>query len=170
MTNPVKYRRRTYIVRTDFQLNFIIKSCVLIVTTTVIVSGIVYWMCGTTVTTVFHDSRLKILSTSDFIMPYLLLSSLIAIVCAGLACWRMALIVSNRLAGPVLRLEKDIAKMAEGDLTVHFRVRKEDELKSLAKIINDMSRDVQGDVRALKDHVAQKDLDKAKAVLAKYKV
>ena len=167
---PVKPRRRTYIVRMDFQYDFIIKFCILTVIASVIVAGIIYFVCGTTVTTVFRDSRLKILSTSDFIMPYLLLSSFIAIFFSTLACWWMTLLISNRLAGPIFRLEKDIAKMAEGDLTVHFRVRKDDELKSLASIINAMARDLQGDVRTLKEQVDRNELDKAKALLAKYKV
>ena len=80
----------------DFQYQFIIKFCALLVIAAVIVSGIIYMVCGTTLTTVFHDSRLKILSTTDFILPYLLLSSFIAIFFATLACWWMTLIVSNQ--------------------------------------------------------------------------
>ena len=70
--------------------------------------------------------------------------------------------------------EKDIAgnikKKIEHYLNNERGFLMVDELKSLASIINDMARDVQGDIRLLKGHVDHKDLEKAKAVLAKYKV
>ncbi len=175
-------RRRTYIARLDFQRDFIIRFCILTVFAAVVVSGIVYFFCGSTVTTVFKASRLKIVSTNDFVLPYLCLSSLIAIVCSGLACWWMTLVISNRLAGPLYRVETDIAKMAQGDLTMHFRVREKDEFQSLARILNDMARDLRGDIGNLKSNVLDIDrsaslssegkesLEKVKEILDKYKV
>ena len=179
MNNPDSNRRRIYMVRMDFQKDFIIRMCILIVAATVIASAIIYVFCGATVTTVFKDSRLSILSTNHFIMPYLLLSSLIATFCAGFACWRMTLIVSNRLAGPIYRLEKDIAKVAQGDLSVRFRLRQKDELQSLAKILNDMTKDWHKDISILKDQMvhlekatpqSKASLEAVKSVLEKYKV
>src|SRR5208283_4688345 len=107
-------RRRTYIVRMDFQKDFIIKYCILVLIAAVTLSLIVYLFCGTTVTTVFKQSRLQIMNTNDFILPYLFWSSAIAVVCAVAVCWRMTMIISNRLAGPLYRFEKDIAQVAQG--------------------------------------------------------
>jgi methyl-accepting chemotaxis protein len=175
-------RRRTYIVRMDFQKDFIIKYCVLVLIAAVAVSLIVYFFCGTTVTTVFKNSRLAILSTNDFILPYLLWSTVIAVVCAVAVCWRMTMIISNRLAGPLYRFEKDLAQVAQGDLTLTIRVRQKDEFKGLARILNDLTVDWRGDIIALKDQVANLDrsanldpkdrliLDDLKKVLVKYKV
>ena len=175
-------RRRTYIVRMDFQKDFIIKYCVLVLIAALILSFIVYFFCGTTVTTVFKESRLRILSTNDFILPYLFWSSLIAVVCAVAACWHMTMIVSNRLAGPLYRFEQDIAKIAQGDLTLNIRLRQKDEFKSLARIFNDLTGDWRRDIIAIKNQVAELDrssnwttedrrvLDNIKEALAKYKV
>ena len=175
-------RRRTYIVRMDFQKDFIIKYCVLVLISAVALSLIVYFFCGETVTTVFKDSRLKILSTNDFILPYLFWSSLVAVLCAVAVCWRMTMIISNRLAGPLFRFEKDIAQVAQGDLTVNIRVRQKDEFKSLATMLNDLTIDWRGDIISIKNKVAELDksldltpkdrcaLDGLKEVLVKYKV
>ena len=175
-------RRRTYIVRMDFQKDFIIKYCVLVLIAAVILSLIVYFFCGTTVTTVFTESRLKILSTNDFILPYLFWSSAIAVVCAVAVCWRMTMIISNRLAGPLYRFEKDLAQVAQGDLTVNIRVRQKDEFKSLARILNDLTGDLRNDITTIKNKVAELDkstdlaskdrhiLDNLKEALEKYKV
>ena len=182
MANTNNNRRRTYIVKMDFQKDFIIKYCVLIIAAAVIISAIVYFMCGSTVTTIFKDSRLKILSTTDFILPYLVMSSLVAVICAGLTCWIMTLVISNRLAGPLYRFEQDIAKMAQGDLTLHFRVRQKDEFQSLVYILNDMTRVLRGDIGAVKsgiDEITRSEhltaegkrlVNGAKSVLEKYKV
>lgn len=175
-------RRRIYIVRMDFQRDFIIKYCVLVLIAAVVLSVIVYFLCGTTVTTVFKESRLKILSTNDFILPYLFWSSCIAAVCAVAVCWRMTLIISHRLAGPLYRIEQDIAKVAQGDLTKAIHVRQKDEFKSLARILHDLTGDWRKDIIAIKNQVAQLDksgdltpknrhaLDNIKESLSKYKV
>ncbi len=174
--------RRTYIVRMAFQKDFIIKYCVLVLIATIILSLIVYYLCGTTVTTVFKESRLKILSTNDFILPYLFWSSAIAVVCAVAVCWRMTMIISNRLAGPLCRIEQDISQVAQGDLTKNIHVRPKDEFKSLARIFNDLIGDWRNDITAIKSKVAQLDksanldpkdrkvLDNIKESLEKYKV
>ena len=175
-------RRRTYIVRMDFQKDFIIKYCVLVLIAIVALSLIVYFFCGTTVTTVFKDSRLKILSTNDFILPYLFWSSAIAVVCAVAVCWRMTMIISNRLAGPLYRLEQDLARVAQGDLNLNIRVRQKDEFQSLARILNDLTGDWRNDITAIKKSVEELDksssldpkdrriLDDIKESLRKYKV
>ena len=175
-------RRRTYIVRMGFQKDFIIKYCVLVLIAVVVLSLIVYLFCGTTVTTVFKESRLKILNTNDFILPYLFWSSLIAVVCAVAVCWRMTMIISNRLAGPLYRFEKDIAQVAQGDLTLNIRVRQKDEFKSLARILNDLTGDWRNDIIAIKKKIEELDrskdlapkdrtvLNNLKEALAKYKV
>lgn len=182
MTNVNNRRRRTYIVRLDFQKDFIIKYCVLVLIAAILLSLIVYFFCGTTVTSVFKDSRLRILNTNDFILPYLFWSSVIAVICAVAVCWRMTMIISNRLAGPLYRLEQDLAQVAQGDLTVNIRVRRKDEFQSLARILNDLTGDWRNDIVAIKNKVAELDkssdlsskdrntLNKLKEALVKYKV
>jgi len=178
----VNNRRRTYIVRMDFQKDFIIKYCSLVLISAVILSLIVYFLCGTAVTTAFKGSHLKVLSTNDFILPYLFWSASIAVVCAVAVCWHMTMIVSNRLAGPLYRIEHDIAQVAQGNLTLNFRVRQKDEFTTLARILNDMTGDWRKDIIAVKNqvielnksgHLTPKDmraLINLKQVLAKYKV
>jgi len=49
--------------------------------------------------------------------------------------WR-TLILSHRFAGPIYRLEKDLADIAKGDFSIRIKFRKKDELKSIAEGIN----------------------------------
>ena len=55
---------------------------------------------------------------------------------ALLAIWFMALELSNRIAGPIYRLEKELDRIISGEKSTHIKLRKNDELKSLADKIN----------------------------------
>ena len=46
------------------------------------------------------------------------------------------LVISHRIAGPVYRLEQDLKKIAEGDFSLRIKLRKKDELTSIAEGIN----------------------------------
>ncbi|MFC1667150.1 HAMP domain-containing protein [Candidatus Omnitrophota bacterium] len=52
-----------------------------------------------------------------------------------LFCWHM-LVLSHRVAGPIYRLEKDLADIAKGNFSIRIKFRKKDELKSIAEAIN----------------------------------
>ncbi len=64
----------------------------------------------------------------------------------------MTVLLSHRVAGPLINLEKSLARLAEGDLTHRIRLRRKDQLKDIrdaynrtadalrAKIVDDRSR------------------------------
>ena len=138
MENNMFKRRRIRIVRMEFQRNFILKFCGVIVLSTMLISAIVYLLSTSSTTTVFENSRLAIKSTADFILPLLIFSSLMAIIIAGSVTIIITLFISHRIAGPLYRLETDIAEINRGNLGVEIRVRKNDELQDLAKSLNQM--------------------------------
>jgi len=45
-------------------------------------------------------------------------------------------ILTHRLTGPIMRLEKDLKKIVEGDFSIRLKTRKNDALRSLAELIN----------------------------------
>ncbi len=47
-----------------------------------------------------------------------------------------AVVISQRFAGPMYRLEKDLEKIAQGDHTLRIRFRKKDQLDSIAEKLN----------------------------------
>ncbi|MDO8525289.1 MAG: hypothetical protein Q7S07_02235, partial [Candidatus Omnitrophota bacterium] len=73
-------RRRQYYIKKEFQRNFILKFCLLVLTGSVISGVIVYLMSRATVTTSFEGLRLVIKSTADYILPAVLLSGMIVVV------------------------------------------------------------------------------------------
>jgi len=164
----------------EFQRNFILKFCAIIILSALIIAAIVYALSISSTTTVFENSRLEIKSTADFILPLLILSSLVAIIGAGAVTVIVTLFISHRIAGPLYRLEKDIGEVNKGNLGVVIRVRKKDELQDLAKSLNQMlnsirnaisevSKDIESITAADLSEKNKQKLENAKNILKKFK-
>ncbi len=62
---------------------------------------------------------------------------------------RAALIYSNRIIGPIPRLEKDLDKAIAGDYSVRLKSRDKDELKSFISKINQLIEKVDSSSRSI---------------------
>lgn len=153
MANNEQIKRRCLVVDAAFQYGVIAKFCVMVSLAAFVMGGIVFLFCGRTVTTVFLHSRLKVMSTMDFILPGLALAAAIVIAVVGLSAALLALFLSHRIAGPAYRLSKDIALFTDGDLTKVFVLREKDELQTVADRLNETARKLQTDISFLKREV-----------------
>ncbi|MFA6281070.1 MAG: methyl-accepting chemotaxis protein [Candidatus Omnitrophota bacterium] len=180
MNNHMHEKRKIRIVRMKFQRNFILKFCAIMILSSLIITAIVYGLSASSVTTVFENSRLTIKSTADFILPLLILSSLVAIVVGGIITISVTLFISHRIAGPLYRLEHDITEVGKGNLSIRIYVRKKDELNdlvgflnqmidSIRKIIVDVNTELTGISVANISGNAQQKLENAKNLLKKFR-
>jgi len=151
MEEKFSNRRRNYFIKKEFQRNFIIKFCTLVVIGALISGAIIYFMSKSTVTTTFENSRLAIKSTADYILPAVLLSGAVVIVLIGLATIAITLFTSHKIAGPLYRMEKDVSEVARGNLAIRFNLRIGDELKPLAAGLDSMARALREDLAQAKD-------------------
>lgn len=180
MNNHIRQRRKIHIVKMKFQRDFILKFCAIIIISALIIAGIVYALSASSMTTVFENSRLIIKTTADFLLPLLILSSLVAIIATGALTIIFTLVISHRIAGPLYRLEKDIAEVNKGNLNMEIRVRKDDELQDLAKSLNQMLKLINNTVSVVNKEIIdipdaalsgkdQQHLENAKNILKKFK-
>jgi methyl-accepting chemotaxis protein len=58
--------------------------------------------------------------------------------------------ISHRIAGPLYRIERSAEAIRKGDLTVNFHVRKDDDIKDTAHILDEMVDALQADVMRIK--------------------
>lgn len=153
MDNPE--RRKNYYINKEFQRNFILKFCLLVLIGSLISGIIIYSMSRATVTTTFENSKLTIKSTADFILPAVLLASAVVILAIGIAAIAITLFTSHRIAGPLYRIEKDINEITAGNLNIAFNLRHGDEIKPIAASLNRMVRSVKEKVVAVKQDLIQ---------------
>jgi methyl-accepting chemotaxis protein len=151
MDKTYQNRRRNYYIDKEYQSKFIVKFCLLVILGMIISGALLFLMSQGTVTTVFENSRLKIKSTADFILPSILASSVVVIILVGLATIIVTLYASHKIAGPLYRVAMDLKKVTAGDLTVKFSLREHDQLQALAENIDDTVKRMCDDVGDLKD-------------------
>jgi methyl-accepting chemotaxis protein len=58
--------------------------------------------------------------------------------------------VSHKIAGPLYRFEKSAEAIRQGDLSVSFKIRKTDALKSTASTLEEMTESLRSDIEKLK--------------------
>jgi signal transduction histidine kinase len=133
-----KKMRRQYYVK-DFQLKFVVRFCVLIIFGAIIMGSIIYLLSLDTTTTVFENSRFIIKSTSEFILPLIIFSTVIMTVLVGIISVFVMIMLTHKIAGPLIRFEKYVDKMKDGDISGIICLRASDEIKMLASKFNNMT-------------------------------
>lgn len=144
--DPNRRRIKNYLIKKRLQADFILRFCLLVILACGIMGFIAYILSEKTTTTSFENLRLTVKSTADFILPTLILSSLVAIILVGLATIIVFIFITHRIAGPLHRLETDLAEIAKGNLTKDIHLRKKDEFKTLAAIINSLLRNLRNPI------------------------
>lgn len=77
------------------------------------------------------------------------------------------ILISHRIAGPMYRFEKSAAAIRNGDLRVNFNIRKTDEMKDIAKDLEEMVESLHNDIEKIKKINSDPEIEK---ILSKYKV
>jgi len=152
---PPKKMRRQYYIKKDFQTRFIIRFILVLIIGGVISVGLTYLTTRGTLTTSYVDARLVIQDTPLAILPSVVLTTLITIVVVGVIVGIVTLLVSHKIAGPMFRFEKDIERIAGGDLKSHIHLRREDQFQEMVKTLNAMIDSLNSKVSEIRQEVAE---------------
>ncbi len=148
-------RRRQYFIKKGFQGTFILKFCALVLLGTVLSTLLILALSGDTLTSDFSQSRLEIKSTSQAILPAVLMTNLITLAFITLAVMVLTLFISHKIAGPLFRLEKELDEIGQGDLTKMVVLRDKDQVNALAQSITVMAEQLHTKVSDIRDSVDQ---------------
>ena len=141
------------------QRNFIIKFCLIVIIGALVSGTIIYVKSKATVTTVFEDSRLKIKSTADFILPAVLLSSAVIFVVVGAVVTAFSLWSYRRIERLLFQMEDEIEEADAGNLNVQMHPGKNVEFKVMALSLNKLIRDFRKLIVAAKNDVSKLESD-----------
>jgi methyl-accepting chemotaxis protein len=119
-------------VNRAMQLRMIGKMSCIILVSLLISSGVYYYYANQEITASFQMFHIKAQNFLDFLLPVVGLSFAISLAVGTLA----SLFFPKNLAGALYRIEEDVKRMTEGDLTVRITLRSGDEGGSLAGRIN----------------------------------
>lgn len=150
-----KIVRRHYFIKKDFQTRFIVRFLLVLLIGGVISVGLTLLTTRGTLTTSFVGSRLVIQDTPLVILPSVVLTTVITIVVVGVIVAIVTLLVSHKIAGPMFRFEKDIERIAGGDLKSHINLRKGDQFQEMVTSINTMIDSLNLKVSKIRDEVME---------------
>jgi len=100
--------------------------------------GLVYYLASKSTTVAIVNSRVIVMSTSDFLLPMLIQTVLIVMFLVGIATIFVTLFVSHKIAGPLYHFKRTMEVLEKGDFSSDFRIRCFDQLQGLADKFNAM--------------------------------
>ena len=115
-------------VKREFQ-GWLLKQVLLAVVLSAVVAALVlYFYARQEVVGSFFDAHVKLRRVSDLLLPVVFSGSLVSLIGGAL----LALFLPQKVAGPLYRIETDLAKVAEGDLSTRVKLRDDDTLQDFA--------------------------------------
>ncbi len=132
-------KRTQYLIDPSFQIQFILKFCVIVIVTSLMIGGSVFLLTRNSTTVAIENTKVLVKPTSDFILPSISLTVFIVSIFSACGVIILTLFVTHKIVGPVFRLRKEINLMKEGNLVRNFSIRNRDQLKDLAQGLSSMA-------------------------------
>jgi len=155
-----QYKRQNYLIDKKFQFRFVASFLFLVVVSLFVFSGGMfgyYWIRYAAGENVFSEfiyiqkqvrvvneegevtgTRSEIqppINRLELILPPILINNVIIMVIFAV----IGIFYSHRIAGPIYRIEKDLARILGGERGVKIKTRKRDNMKSLVAKINQLA-------------------------------
>ena len=167
-----KRKKLNFMVKQDFQIWLLVRIMGLSLLTIIIASVLLYLYSRGVVDAEYLSFKTDVRKVSEVLLPVLIAASLSSIVC-GLV---IALFLPQKIAGPIFRIEQDMLRVSEGDLTKSITLRGADVLKELSETINmavgnigNMVKDVKESGNALETKIAEGGTDEIKKAFELHK-
>jgi len=138
-TEKSTHKRKIRLIKKDFQIQFIIKFCLIILAGVIISTALLIFLSQGTLTSSFQNSRLVIQKTGLAIIPAVLYTNLITLCLISAITVFVTLFISHKIAGPIYRFEKEMKNIALGNLSKKISLRKNDQIKEMAESLNLMA-------------------------------
>lgn len=145
------WRRRNYFIKKDLQGKYVFNFFVMLFIGILIFTFIFSILTTKTLTVIYEDYNLKIDKTPYALFKEIVKSYWIFLVTAGVIVVIISIFLTHRFAGPIYRFERSIEEMIKGNFSFIIRLRKKDEGKELANLINELNSVISSYIRDIKD-------------------
>lgn len=149
------WRRRNYFIKKEFQVRFIARFLGVVAAGSAASGYIMYLLVNREVSDTFYTTHIKAASTGEMFLPAMLKVNIGVLVPVLAGVILLTLIISHKVAGPLLRLGRDTEKIARRDFTGDFRLRAGDELGSLAQSFEEMNEELKKRFNELREQAEE---------------
>ncbi|MBI3601967.1 MAG: hypothetical protein HY209_03645 [Candidatus Omnitrophica bacterium] len=166
MNQPTAFKgqqRHNFYIDKDFQTKFIIKFCLIVCAGALLTIAFLYYLARLSTTVAIINSRVTVMTTSDFIMPLLIQTVIVVMVFVSMATIMVTLFVSHKIAGPLYRFKQTFKELSQGRFTNQVKLREGDQLQEVAGDFNQMITTVRTQVQTAQEQLAaiKKDVEQS---------
>ncbi|MEI6437995.1 MAG: methyl-accepting chemotaxis protein [Candidatus Omnitrophota bacterium] len=154
-------KRSNYYISREFQTRFIVRFCFLVALGSFATMALLYTFAANSTTVSIVGSRIKVMTTADFLFPFLAQTVIIVTVLVGGASAAVTLFMSHKIAGPLYRFKETLKELVGGNFTNQVKLRKGDELLAFSDEFNEMITVIRDKVRLAEQRLSavQKDIN-----------
>ncbi len=131
---------------TNFQIRLFLKIAFIIFVSITVTCSVFYFYADRKIVNSIGQFHITAKNFLDYLLPAILTSGILGFIAAMV----IAIFIPHSYVGPLYRIERDLKRIGDGDLTIRFRLRKGDELKVLAESLNIMLEKISSNVREMK--------------------
>jgi methyl-accepting chemotaxis protein len=161
-----KHKRRNFFIKKELQGRYILSFFIFVVLGSIMYAAIFSMLTADSFTIVYKDNNLTLGKTPYILLAEMLKANWILILSGGVAGVIIAMFLTHRFAGPLFKLERVVREMAAGNLSVDTTLRKRDEGKELAELINLLKETLAANVKSMRELSAAMDSSIRKAAAA----
>ncbi|MGM0607481.1 MAG: hypothetical protein ACQESP_03575 [Candidatus Muiribacteriota bacterium] len=138
-------KRKKFLINKPFQYKLIFVFSLIVIFSTNITASLIYAFLSGAV----DLSGILGITDGNFLLPSIIIAQIISIVLIII----IGVFLTHTMAGPIYRFEKAIELVSEKDLTVKFNLRKDDEFKNLADLINSMIKKLNSELIGMENKI-----------------
>ena len=149
-SSQMAYKRKRFFnfsIKKRLQLRLLVKIWSIILASLLVTGIIFYFYSDINVGKSYRMFHVKAENFLDFLIPVLVCGFFASLILGVVA----SLLFPHAIAGPLYRIERELAEIGKGDLRKEIRLRKRDELKDMASSINLMIGGLRDKVKTISD-------------------
>lgn len=142
-----KRKKLNLSVMAQFQRWLLVRILGVVIVSAAVAALILYFYSRQEISSSFYSAHIQIRRVSDLLLPVMAAGALVSLL-SGLL---LAIFLPQKIAGPIYRIEKDLGKLRQGDLTCQIKLRKNDTLTELADSINETTAGLRVKIQEIKE-------------------
>ena len=137
----VPFYRRRFVVDRQFQLGFVWRLLGIVLVGALVFMGLFSVLAKGMVSVSYDNYDIRIGAASRMLMPQMLMATAIYLVLTGLTVSLVTILLSHRMTGPLVRIQRTLMDLLSGNLSIDIRLRKKDCPVEVAETINHLARE-----------------------------
>lgn len=152
MPQPFRRRRKiNFSIQRSFQIRLMRRVLIIALSALILASAGFLLYSNREISGSYLQGHIQMRNFLDLLLPAVIGVAAVAAVLA----LTITLFFPLRLAGPLYRIEKEVERIREGDLTVQLKLRQGDELRDLAEAVNRAVAGLREQIAHMKQEVSE---------------